>query len=269
MPMPFSPSAGCGRTYLGAVPIALFALLPVVVACVALAFLWSSASRRARAAEARAKAADERLALVTAQAHRLEAEATTHRLNPHLFKNTLNTVQSFAYRTNWALERLGRLFDFMLYDSQARTVSLEEELAFLQDLIELNKLRLGPLFDLRIRIDVDTNDRWFRERLMAPLITAPFLENAFKHGDLDSDQGFIHIAVHLLDGRFHYEVHNRARHEDESGRKGGLGKPALEQRMKAMYPGRYELHYDDDGAGHRATMTIDLEAAHAALRAAG
>ena len=72
--------------------------------------------------------------------------------------------------------------------SQTGAVSLEEELAFLQDLIELNRLRLGPLFDLRVHIHVDATDRLYRERLIAPLITTPILENAFWHGDLDSDR---------------------------------------------------------------------------------
>lgn len=245
------------------------ALLIAIGAAILFAVLWQRASVRERARSQEltdlrnaAQAGQERL-------RHLELEATTHRLNPHLFKNTLNTVQSFAYRTNWALERLGRLFDFMLYDSQTGVVSLEEELTFLNDLIELNKLRLGPLYDLRVRIDVDPNDRWYRERLMAPLITAPFLENAFKHGDLDGDHGFIHLEVHLLDGRFHYVVHNRVRHEvHQPGYRGGIGKHALEQRLQAMYPGTSELQYELDGHGHRATMTIDLEAAHAALRTA-
>lgn len=243
----------------------------VVALCAAVVFavLWRRAVVRGRAQQRALTALERSTAAGRERLRHLELEATTHRLNPHLFKNTLNTVQSFAYRTNWALERLGRLFDFMLYDSQTGAVSLEEELAFLKDLIELNKLRLGPLYDLRIRIDVDPKDRWYRERLVAPLVTAPFLENAFKHGDLDSDQGFIHIAVHLLDGRLHYEVHNRAQAKDvHDGRRGGIGKHALEQRLQAMYPERHELHYDDDGEGHRATLTIDLEAAHAALRPA-
>lgn len=245
------------------------AFLLALLAAAVFAVLWRRAVAQHRSAQRRADAVENASKASTERLQRLELENTTHRLNPHLFKNTLNTVQSFAYRTNWALERLGRLFDFMLYDSQTGAVSLEEEITFLQDLIELNKLRLGPLFDLRVQIDVDKDDRLYRERLIAPLLTASFLENAFKHGDLDGDQGFVHITIHLMDGSLHYEVANRSRHDEHaSTRKGGLGKPALQQRMQAMYPGRHELRYEMDGHGHRALMTIDLEAAHAALRIA-
>lgn len=246
------------------------ALIIAIVCAIAFAVLWQREAARSKDARRELHALHDTTRASNERLRHLELEATTHRLNPHLFKNTLNTVQSFAYRTNWALERLGRLFDFMLYDSQTGAVSLEEEVAFLKDLIELNKLRLGPLYDLRIRIDVDASDRWYRERLIAPLITAPFLENAFKHGDLDGDHGFIHIELHLMDGHFHYEVRNRSLEQsDADPRKGGLGKPTLRQRLEAMYPGRHELHYDDDGAIHRARLTIDLEAAHAALHTAG
>lgn len=245
------------------------ALIITILFAVAFAVLWQREVARTKQARHELDALRKATHAGQERLRHLELENTTHRLNPHLFKNTLNTVQSFAYRTNWALERLGRLFDFMLYDSQTGTVSLEEELSFLQDLIELNKLRLGPVFDFRIRIDVDKNDRFFRERLIAPLITAPFLENAFKHGDLDSDHGFVHIEVHLMDGRLHYEVSNRTRDEEETGkRRGGLGKTAIEQRLQAMYPDQYQVRYEHEGAGHRAVMTIDLEAAHAALHTA-
>lgn len=245
------------------------ALILALGAALAFAVLWWRSAQRSSTLEQQLRALESASRISSERLQRLEVENTTHRLNPHLFKNTLNTVQFFSYRTNWALERLGRLFDFMLYDSQTGAVSLEEELNFLQDLIELNKLRLGPLFDFRIRMDVDRNDRLYRERLIAPLITAPFVENAFKHGDLDSDHGFIHIEVHLLDGRLHYEVVNRSRDAEEGAkRRGGLGKTALAQRMQAMYPGHHELNYSHEGPGHRASMTIDLEVTHAALHTA-
>jgi LytS/YehU family sensor histidine kinase len=250
--------------------------LPILVAvlCAALAVLfavlWRGAVQRERDALDQLQRGKELGEHHVERMRSLQLENTAHKLNPHLFKNTLNTVQSFAYRTNWALERLGRLFDFMLYDSRGGAVSLEEEMGFLQDLLELNKLRLGPLFDLRQRIDLDSTDPLCRARVVAPLITAPFLENAFKHGDLDSDLGFIHIQAHLIDGIFHYSVQNRVQvGAGEPVQRGGLGKEVLQQRLEAMYPGQYTLHYETDGTGHRATLTLDLNAAHAALRTAG
>ena len=45
------------------------------------------------------------------------------RLSPHLFKNILNSVQSHAYQTYFALDKLSNVLDFMLYDSRKKFVT--------------------------------------------------------------------------------------------------------------------------------------------------
>lgn len=243
-----------------------------LVLAVAVGALWLFRTRDRRAL----RALQERLAAVEKErsakpAPMIDAASDDliHRLNPHLFKNTLNTVQSFAYRTHWALERLGRLFDFVLYDARAGMVTLEEELVFLNDLIELNKLRLGPLYDLRIRIAVDANDPLYRERLVAPLVTASFIENAFRHGDLDTERGFVHIKVEVVHGQLLFEVTNRTRTDGGVQGRGGLGKDLLGRRLEKLYPGHHTITYTDADGDHKAALTIDLHATQVALRTAG
>lgn len=260
-----SPQAICAALYFCRMTLAWPWLVLPLALCALIAIRWRRAEIRLRRLEEKLA---ERVALPVANDGPLPTLTDGHRLNPHLFKNTLNTVQSFAYRTNWALERLGRLFDFMLYDAAKGRVSLEEELNFLRDLLELNKLRLGPLFDLRIRIDVPPQDPLYREPLVPPLITAPLLENAFKHGDLDSDHGFIHIQAHLIAGKFIFSVQNRSQDGPRAAnRKGGMGNTELRNRLEHTFPGRHSLLLEDgDTLGYKAELTLDLDAA---LRARG
>ena len=50
--------------------------------------------------------------------NRIELENLDSRLNPHLFKNILNSVQSHAYQTYFALDKLSNVLDYILYDSR-------------------------------------------------------------------------------------------------------------------------------------------------------
>src|SRR5262249_47735334 len=60
------------------------------------------------------------------------------RLNPHLFKNILNSIQSHAYQTYFALDKLANVLDYILYDSRNKFVTPKEEIAFALNLIEIN-----------------------------------------------------------------------------------------------------------------------------------
>src|SRR6185369_1074544 len=81
--------------------------------------------------------------------HSFELDTIRYKLNPHLFKNTLNSIQSHAYQTYYALDKLSNVLDFILYESDRQFVTLKEEMDFALSLIEINRLKISPLFDLR------------------------------------------------------------------------------------------------------------------------
>jgi sensor histidine kinase YesM len=113
------------------------------------------------------------------QLNATEFEHTKFILNQHLFKNTLNSIQGYAFRTNTALEKLGGVLDYVLYDSGSQLITLKQELEFAKNFIELNKIKLLPVYDIRIKEDIDENSRFYEEPVILPLITAYFVENAF------------------------------------------------------------------------------------------
>lgn len=75
-----------------------------------------------------------------------QLEGIRHKMNPHLFKNILNSIQSHAYQTYFALDKLGNVLDYILYETEKEFVSVKEEVDFALSLIEINKLKLSPLF---------------------------------------------------------------------------------------------------------------------------
>ncbi|MCR5862007.1 histidine kinase [Flavobacterium sp. J372] len=86
----------------------------------------------------------------------LQLQTLEARLNPHLFKNILNSIQSHAYQTYFAMDKLSNVLDYILYESQNRFVSPREEIDFALNLIEINKIKISPLFSITVK------KRWMR-----------------------------------------------------------------------------------------------------------
>jgi LytS/YehU family sensor histidine kinase len=177
-------------------------------------------------------------------------------LNPHLFKNILNTIQSYAYKTHITLEHLGNLFDYILYDSRNKLISIKDDIEFVKSFVELNKLRLSPLFNIRLKLDIDEDDHFFNKQVIVPLATVHLIENAFKHGILDNNNGFITIFLNLRNGIYFCHVLNKINKSEEIKTKGGFGKENLHKRLKLVYNDRYELHYSIENEIYSASLKI-------------
>ena len=195
---------------------------------------------------------------LTNKINSLEFENTQFKLNPHLFKNTLNSIQSYAFRTYQSLEKLSWVLDYILYDSNVQLISLKQELEFARNFIELNKIKLNPLFDLRVTVKVNEEDTWSTQNLISPLVTAFFIENAFKHADLQSTNAFIAVNIELKENLFHYSVSNKINAKPLFQDKGGVGKETLKKRLDSIYGNNYMLEYVIQGETHHSTLKIDL-----------
>ena len=88
----------------------------------------------------------------------LQLESLEAKLNPHLFKNILNSIQSHAYQTYFALDKLSNVLDYILYESRRKFVSPKEEIGFALNLIEINKIKLSPLFELKVKTRINDSE---------------------------------------------------------------------------------------------------------------
>ncbi len=164
-------------------------------------------------------------------------------LNPHLLKNSLNAILSHAYQTYFTMDKLAQVLDYVLYESPNKLVSPKEEIDFALNLIEINKVKLSPLFDIQVKVDVDEeNEPLFFSAVMVPLISIDLIENAFKHADIQSENSFIAIAISFQEGVLEITVNNTiSKKSPLAKRKGGIGSKTLEERLMRYYAGRHEL----------------------------
>jgi len=181
--------------------------------------------------------------------NKLELQNLESKLNPHLFKNILNSIQSHAYQTYFALDKLANVLDYIIYESKNKFVTPKEEFEFALNLIEINKIKLSPLFDLNVKTKINESEPLFEQKLLAPLISIDLIENAFKHADLQSADSFIKIVFEFKESVFTLSVSNKISNKKILQKdRSGIGVQTLEQRLKIIYPSNFKLerYIEDD-----------------------
>jgi len=216
------------------------------------------------------KSAQEKFFLLEAKVNDLQLETLESKLNPHLFKNILNSIQSHAYQTYFALDKLANVLDYILYESQKKFVSPREEIEFALNLIEINKIKVSPLFELKVKTRINESEPLFEQKLIAPLISTDLIENAFKHADLQSADAFISVLFEFRDSHFYLTVSNKI--SDKKALKkerSGIGAATLEQRLKIIYKDHFKLDKFVENDIYIAHLKIDLREYKAQMFAAG
>ncbi len=191
-------------------------------------------------------------------------------LNPHLFKNVLNSIQSHAYQTYFALDKLANVLDYILYDSRQPFVSAKDEIEFAQNLIEINKIKLSPLFELQVKTRIDKEDQFYLEKAIAPLMTIDLIENAFKHADIQSQDSFIRIVLELQDGVFSLTVANKISDRPPLAKqRGGIGSKAMEQRLQLTYGNHCTVERARRADQYVAQLKVNLREYKSEMRSVG
>lgn len=227
-------------------------------------------ARRLWSSERKNKGLESKLTLLENQKDLHTLSRVESKLNPHLFKNILNSIQSHAYQTYFALDKLANVLDYILYDSQKKFVSPKEEIQFALNLIEINKIKISPLFSFNVKIKVDEAAALYEKEVMAPLISTDLIENAFKHADLQSSDSFISITIEFKGGIFSLTVSNKTSTiKPIQKEKSGIGSETLEQRLKLIYKDTFTLQKFAEGDTFTAFLKIDLHEYQAKMRFVG
>lgn len=100
-------------------------------------------------------------------------------LNPHFLFNSLNVLSNLVYenadQANAFIEKLSGIYRYVLDVQNEELVSLDRELAFAKNYLELQELRFGPKLKYEILVDKKESVQ------LPPLTLQLLLENAVKH----------------------------------------------------------------------------------------
>lgn len=199
-----------------------------------------------------------------AEKSRTEAELKNLRnqLNPHFLLNTLNNIYALtafdSEKAQQAIQELSKLLRYMLYDNQLDYVSLGKEVEFIQNYIELMRIRLSSNINVRTMISVDKDNR----TPIAPLIFISLIENAFKHGI--SPEKPCHVVIFLSEegGTVFCEITNSNFPKTSTDKSGsGIGLVQVQKRLELIYPGKYtwDKGTSEDGKEYYSRLIINTE----------
>ncbi len=204
------------------------------------------------------------------QINLLQLENLESKLNPHLFKNILNSIQSHAYQTYFALDKLANVLDYILYESRNKMVTPREEMDFALNLIEINKVKISPLFQLTVKTKINEKNPLLDQKIMAPLTMIDLIENAFKHADLQSSNAFISIIFEFQNDQFSLTVSNKTSSKPPMDKEhSGIGQESFDQRLKIIYGTNYKLERFTENDIYIAQLKINLLEHKAKMLTAG
>jgi len=199
----------------------------------------------------------ERESLLIKEKLETELNFLKSQVNPHFLFNTLNNIYSLALKksddTATVVVKLSKLLRYMLYETQHPQIAIQKEIHFLNDYIELEKIRYGNR--LNIQFDHQTDDE---NAGILPLILVPFVENAFKHGASEStEKASIHIVLKLLQQKLFYTVENTFESEPDATISEGIGLKNLRRQLELRYRS-FNLETKMETKIFKATLSIDL-----------
>ena len=201
----------------------------------------------------------QRLDNLSSKVDELKLENYDAKLNPHLFKNILNSIQSNAYQTYYTIDKLANVLDYILYESKANFVTVKDEIDFTKNFIEINKVKVSPLFDFQIKTKIDEQSPFYQEKIIAPLISIDFIENAFKHTDFQQQNSFIKISIELNQKNFQIQVMNKISPKNSLKKEtGGHGAESLEHRLRMIYGNDFTLSKTVEQDIYIANLKINL-----------
>lgn len=196
---------------------------------------------------------------------RLEAENTSTRLqflkyqiNPHFFMNTLNNIHALididADRARDVVIELSKLMRYVLYEIDKDEVTLKQEVDFLNNYIELMRIRLTDNVKIKVAMPEGGEDI-----KLPPLLFIPFVENIFKHGVSYREPSLIDISLSAGDDgsvTFRSVNSNHAKSGGDSHH--GIGLENLRRRLDLLYRDGYTLEIDNRGDTFVTRLTIPV-----------
>ena len=161
-------------------------------------------------------------------------------IQPHFFFNTLNNLYSLTLKkSDLAPEvvlKLSALMSYMLYESNTPKVPLSKEITYLQNYLDLEKLRFGQRLAVTFEIDGQ-----IEEVSIPPMILILFLENSFKHGVKNNlNKILIEISLKIEEGFLYFTVKNPYDENTPAGNK-GIGLKNAKRRLELLYGNNYHL----------------------------
>ena len=188
--------------------------------------------------------------------HEMELALIKSKLDPHLLFNTINNIDALiikdAVEASDYLNKLSDIMRFMLYETMADKILLSQEIAYIEKYIALQKIRTANADYVHFSVTGNIGNK-----MIAPMVFIPFIENAFKHTNNKKLENAIAIHIIISNNAIQLVCENKfdskptVRQPDS-----GLGNELIQKRLQLIYPEKHVLEVNKTNELYTVNLTI-------------
>jgi two-component system LytT family sensor kinase len=195
-------------------------------------------------------------ALLKEQNYEMEMALIKSQLDPHLLFNTINNIDALILKdqveaSNY-LNKLSDIMRFMLYETKPDKILLSKEIEYIEKYIALQKIRTANTDYIHFAVTGTIGNK-----MVAPMIFIPFIENAFKHVNNKKVKNAISINIFIRESNIQLICENK--YDPKFSVKqadSGLGNELIEKRLKLIYPENHTLEIQKKDGIYSVNLTI-------------
>jgi ABC-type multidrug transport system fused ATPase/permease subunit len=188
--------------------------------------------------------------------HEMEMALIKSRLDPHLLFNTINNIDALiikdAVEASNYLNKLSDIMRFMLYETMAEKILLSQEIEYIEKYISLQKIRTANTDYVHFSVTGIIGNK-----MIAPMVFIPFIENAFKHTNNKKLENAITVHIIISNKIIQLVCENKfdskptVRQPDS-----GLGNELIQKRLQLIYPEKHTLEVNKTNEQYTVNLTI-------------
>lgn len=177
-------------------------------------------------------------------------------LNPHFFFNTLNNLYALTIKNSKqapeVILKLSEMMRYTIYEGEKNTVTIKDEITYLENYIELHKIRYRKPVSIQFNHTIDES------LTIPPLLFINLLENAFKHGvDTLTENAFIKLKLTNDIDFIYFSIENNF-DKKESNLTKGIGLTNLKRRLSLLYPRTHQLEFTQQNNIYKVTLKVPI-----------
>jgi LytS/YehU family sensor histidine kinase len=183
----------------------------------------------------------------------IELANLQNQINPHFLFNMLNNanimVSENAGKSSYILSKLKTLLRYQVEEGSKETVKLKDDLAFIEDYLELEKMRRDR-FTYTIQPEGNTNIA------IPPLLFIPFIENAVKHNP--ENDSYVKVMFRITGNKLYFVCENPKARLPHTKKEGGIGLANIRKRLDLLFEKSYTLMLNDDKEVYTVKMELKI-----------
>nr|WP_271711498.1 histidine kinase [Marinigracilibium pacificum] len=187
-----------------------------------------------------------------------ELKLLKSQINPHFLFNALNNIYSMSVTneqtTPEMILKLSEMLRYVLYETVEDRVRINKEVEYIQNYVDFQRLKDDEFQNIGFYSNIKNN-----ELLIEPMLFIPFIENAFKHGNIHQDNGVVDIRLISTDNEIQFSIINsKPSTQLNKDKASGIGIRNVKERLNLLYPNSHKLEINDSDTSFSVNLDIKI-----------